>query len=217
VQRPWQDDSLAANGRAIRDNFADWFGQSRVVDATGAPLAVYHGTTQSFDAFDMSFQGTNVRRNPTTRMGFFFTESVTGAQRWAVRQGGMGANILPVHLAIANPKKVSANKFSYFLKTARSGTIDRFVEEAAEAGFDGLCIDYSHALDHGQDDVHESWWVAFSGTQIKSALGNSGLYLKDSRSLSDREAAMALENSHKAKALIATGLSPKARHAPAMA
>jgi hypothetical protein len=33
-------------------NFAKWFGKSAVVDKTGQPLPVFHGTKGDFDAFD---------------------------------------------------------------------------------------------------------------------------------------------------------------------
>jgi hypothetical protein len=40
---------------AVTDNpnFKKWFGQSQVVDKSGKPLIVYHGTNQSFDKFDV--------------------------------------------------------------------------------------------------------------------------------------------------------------------
>jgi ADP-Ribosyltransferase in polyvalent proteins len=203
---PWLDESIAVNGRLVRENFLDWFAQSKVVDGEGNPKVVHHGTRANFDAFDPHMHGTNVRNNPTTRMGFFFTESPTGAQRWAEYEyrstsGFLGSHaepkVMSLHLAIATPRTIGVDKFDYFLKSARAATIDKFVEESIAKGFDGLKITYSPQMDSGskgQDSQYfETWWVAFHSTQIKSAVGNSGLYLKSSPSLIDQDGALELE------------------------
>src|SRR5690606_38147343 len=54
--------------------FRRWFGDSKVVDADGKPLVVYHGTGRSFDAFDPSQRGA-VTRASSARKLFFFTDS----------------------------------------------------------------------------------------------------------------------------------------------
>lgn len=38
-------------------NFRSWFGNSKVVDSSGNPLRVYHGTASDFDAFDLTRSG----------------------------------------------------------------------------------------------------------------------------------------------------------------
>jgi hypothetical protein len=39
--------------------FKAWFGDSKVVDAEGKPLVVYHGTTADVESFDLSFSGSD--------------------------------------------------------------------------------------------------------------------------------------------------------------
>jgi hypothetical protein len=39
--------------------FKRWFGDSKVVDAEGKPLVVYHGTTADLSAFDLAFSGSD--------------------------------------------------------------------------------------------------------------------------------------------------------------
>lgn len=51
---PWIDDTLAPNGQSVRENFAVWFGNSKVVDAKGLPVGVYHGTQVQFTAFNQA-------------------------------------------------------------------------------------------------------------------------------------------------------------------
>lgn len=53
--RSWESEAIAPNGRAVRDNFAAWFGDSKVVGASGAPLVLHHGINSHFDAFDDAF------------------------------------------------------------------------------------------------------------------------------------------------------------------
>ena len=73
--------------------FRAWFGDSKVVDAEGKPLVVYHGTGTAFTSFD-----------PKRAIGsqFWFTSS-----RDKVERGEVGANasgvILEVYLSIQNP------------------------------------------------------------------------------------------------------------------
>jgi len=86
-----------------RDNQTDtpafkaWFGDSKVVDAQGKPLVVYHGTTKSFDAFS---NGTG-----------WFTADASEANFW----GGVnakGANVVPAYLSIKNPRVLQASEAS---------------------------------------------------------------------------------------------------------
>jgi len=53
------------------ENFKKWFGDSRVVDESGQPLVVYHGTTHSFDEFIKD------KGNPENDLGlgFYFTNN----------------------------------------------------------------------------------------------------------------------------------------------
>lgn len=56
--------AMAQEGKVSIDTpeFKTWFGKSKVVDETGAPLQVYHGTLKGFDAFKLSDAGTMIDR-----------------------------------------------------------------------------------------------------------------------------------------------------------
>lgn len=69
-------DRLAPNGSLVADNFASWFGGSRILDAFGAPLVVYHGTKADFSAFEsrsptsvFQLDGCEIRRVDSWDMG----------------------------------------------------------------------------------------------------------------------------------------------------
>jgi hypothetical protein len=51
--------------------FRNWFGRSQVVDDTGAPLRVYHGTTQTFTEFDR----TRANLESDFGRGFYFSNN----------------------------------------------------------------------------------------------------------------------------------------------
>ncbi len=74
--------------------FQRWFGDSKVVDAEGKPLVVYHGTTGDFSAFDRA----QIKRK-AAGTGFYFTTDKS--QRGYAE--GEGANVMPVYLSIQNP------------------------------------------------------------------------------------------------------------------
>lgn len=62
--------------------FKRWFGDSKVVDANGKPLVVYHGTNRSFDAFSEKELGVMTGAN-SAKEGFFFTDDATTAGQYA--------------------------------------------------------------------------------------------------------------------------------------
>lgn len=62
--------------------FKKWFGDSKVVDASGEPLVVYHGTRKTVEAFDLAKRGSNTKA-PSGEAGFFFTDRKRTANYYA--------------------------------------------------------------------------------------------------------------------------------------
>lgn len=74
--------------------FKLWFDQSKVVDAQGAPLPVYHGSRADVGAFKyMSHFGTSKAAN----------ERLSPSNQWSNGEGGVQANVYAVYLSIQNP------------------------------------------------------------------------------------------------------------------
>lgn len=73
--------------------FKRWFKDSKVVDAEGKPLVVYHGTGGDFSSF-------------ATGLVNYFSADASAASVYAEGFGKprKGANVLPVYLSIKNPK-----------------------------------------------------------------------------------------------------------------
>lgn len=176
---PWLDNRLAANGQPVCENFASWFNKSKAVNGDGTPLTLFHGTNADINEFDFSRLGQSVD-NPTTSFGVYFTQDPQDAASWGNRaverrRALPAQNIIAVHLAIANPVVLPAETFQYYLKTARASTIVRHKIAWMEKGHDGIETERDG----------KRWFVAFHPHQIKSALGNSGLFLASSPSITD--------------------------------
>lgn len=169
----------ASFSRADQTNseaFKRWFGDSKVVDADGKPLVVYHGTPNGgFSAFSEETKGTRTRHNPSD-VGFHFTDSADYADAYsegykleaiekyremfgeepsAIKLPS-GASTYPVYLRISNPMRVRSSEL-----------IDAsLIDKAKKQGRDGIVS--------SMGDANE--YVVFSPNQVKSATGNNGQF-----------------------------------------
>ena len=80
--------------------------ETKVVDEAGNPKLLYHGTNKEFEQFSESMLGAKTG-NPTSKMGYFFSESPSEASRYATDWGKEGGNVRPVYLDIKNPKRLT--------------------------------------------------------------------------------------------------------------
>jgi len=126
--------------------FKKWFGDSKVVDGQGKPLVVYHATTKDFEAFD------------TSKVGLMGEGSWFSPEPWnQFIEDEIGGRIMPVYLALNNPKILDiAKDKNYFKKKA-----------LIEQGYDGVLLKRNGEIMAA---------VAFRPTQIKSAIGNTGAF-----------------------------------------
>ena len=169
--------------------FKRWFGKSKVVDADGNPLIVYHGTdtVEDFSAFDTEDFGSWFGENPYTANGY--TE----------KSGGPSSRVMPAFLSIENPIRIpedidlsnnvtveealnrindeNATTFEpsdidfaadYEGNAFEFLASDKFIELLKTTGFDGIS-----AYEGG-----DLTWNAFEPSQIKSATGNIGTFDK---------------------------------------
>jgi hypothetical protein len=73
----------ARGGVTQTEAFKKWFGDSKVVDAEGKPLVVYHGTTADLSFFDKLALGANTSA-PSAERAFFFAASPKVASGYAM-------------------------------------------------------------------------------------------------------------------------------------
>ena len=139
---PKQTDSAA---------FRKWFGDSKVVDANGDPLVVYHGTgATDISEFKVSTSG-------TYGGGIYLTPEIRGANDYAIYRGAPSSTVYPVYAAIKNPASGSEAAQVASWKGEENAR-----EELIKRGYDGVV------------DMRSGEIVAFYPEQIKSAIGNNG-------------------------------------------
>lgn len=205
---PWEDQRMAANGRPVHENFKAWFGRSPLVDSRGRPLTVYHGTDRDFDAFDKGCIGDKFRAD---ERGFFFLSDPKMASFYA-ETDTVGMNrcenglVMPVYVALRKPLVVDDARLRRegmrpigvnddvisFWDTYQSLVL----EWADDVRADGVVLVDKTYAPTGEPT---KMVVAFEPYQVKSALGNSGLFLPGVADLSDRRAALSLEAALKAR------------------
>lgn len=166
--------------------FKQWFGDSKIVDESGNPLVVYHGTAKSFDAFEPDAIGSNIdqeHQSGAWGKGWYFTESPSVAEGYAMSASlaDDGVNVMPVYLRIQNPLVLDFtapfetwpdDATKYRGMTGIGQDTQEATEWAKQHGYDGVVLkETSH---DGRVILGEI--VAFDPTQIKSATGNRGTY-----------------------------------------
>jgi len=206
-------DVIAPNGRAVTDNFKAWFQSSKVVGADGKPQVVFHGTAKDFHSFDAEKAGRNYISTGGQR-GFFFTDNPGTASVYAekpafaylnpngdpkhARFGDGTANIMPVYLSLQQPIEITTKQSpdKYF-----DYNRDKIYERAQKAGADGVIV-------KGVGEHPRTLYIAFDARQIKSAIGNSGVYDRESSALHDL---VAESNEPGATQVVASGPSRRPR------
>ena len=165
--------------------FKSWFGDSKVVDAEGKPLVVYHGTLSDFSEFK------------NTNGIFFTTPSPDFAQKFLQESSGNiaeGANVMPVYVSAKNPfdyenKKhvaaleVNAGLARNAVNEVKKGKWQRLedrtvLETIKRLGFDGVYVN-----EEGVKNL-----AVFDPSQIKSAVGNRGTFDPDSPNILEQKA-----------------------------
>ena len=187
-------DVAAPNGKSVAENFRAWFRDSKVVDSQGRPLVVYHGTDCDFASFSKHCIGNNFRADES---GFFFISDPSQASNYAENDTvGLnkrpGGNVIPAYVTLQRPLVVddmllrSEGMHPIGVQEDVVSFWDAYqslvLEWAQSHNADGIIlVDHSYRI--GGEPTRMV--VAFEPRQIKSALGNSGLYSPHSDGLTD--------------------------------
>lgn len=132
--------------------FAAWFGGSKIVDADGQPLTLYHGTNTTFNAFKVSRYG-------AIGAGVYTTPKAGEAEIY-------GERLMDLHANLQNPligtfAEIRAMQYA-------NETSEKFTERLIGLGYDGVATkDATGSFDYV---------VAFQPEQLKSASQNNGMY-----------------------------------------
>lgn len=147
------------------ENFAKWFGDSKVVDSEGNPLIVYHGTDKEFEEFKPSEKG-------MLGKGIYSSAKKEDYGTYSAYAKKENAAVMPLYVKLENPHIAIAGKPDTFdAKPENDGTI--MIDSRTKAIV---------------------WAVAKNPSQVKSAIGNKGTFNPDSNkiteSLTGRQKAM---------------------------
>ena len=166
--------------------FKRWFEGSKVVDAAGEPLTVFHGTMAHFTVFHDGEDG-GTYFSPSRATAEFFSENAD--RGW---EDQVEPRVIDAFLSIKNPKVINDAQLSELIGepddrdwTAMPAVID----DARREGHDGL-----HLVDVTGDnpEEHGDQWVAFFPTQIKGASANSGGFDPEDPDYTDAKHLLAL-------------------------
>ena len=138
--------------------FKRWFAGSKVVDENGKPLRVYHATFSDFSVFDEEMLGDLTSSNTDdtdalkmAKAGFWFADQDISMSMAANR-------VMPVFLSIKNPKVWRGNFWN----------LGKNISKIKRDGYDGIIVDDA--------EFGVRSFVAFSPTQIKSSISNTGQF-----------------------------------------
>jgi len=194
-------DRTAPDGSTVWKNFTEWFGDSKVVDAEGKPMVVYHSTSakQYFEEFKPGYSGVYGR-------GIYMSSSIESTNVLASGtyndRNYDNTRIFPLFASIKNPLVVNQTEFQDQVAAAVNITPEELSQKISEgravrndafpmgleekdiytkllqdAGFDGVEVQFKNYRDGvPEGQVVESYFVAFEPTQIKSAIGNAGQF-----------------------------------------
>ena len=180
IRRALQEPAKAGGAnRDVNDDpmFARWFAGSRVRDALGAPLRVYHGTPG-----DPRKRGPFTRFDPKMRgglggvMGSWFA-SDAGAARWFARPryAGVVPSVVEAYLRIENPAEFAS--YTAYIQAADSqARFGKSIEDNLKTlrrslirkGHDGFVI---RGCD-SDSGIKRDDWVAFDPDQVR-IVGNA--------------------------------------------
>lgn len=229
---PWLDDTLAPNGRRVCSNFRRWFALSAVVDAAGDPAVMFHGTWREFDGNEFKHEHDKLARIDASLGFHFGTRQAANKriesplrrlERYPHRacRDGIQPSIMPVYLRIERPlrtRDVGAWQHPDMVMNAlldagieiampqrqrfvdaslrRTEAFKQLIGIVQAQGYDGIV--YSNKTEHRGSDSY----IAFCASQVKSALGNCGLWARSHPSLTDHETLQAVLQARRAMASI---------------
>jgi hypothetical protein len=168
--------------------FKKWFGDSKVKDAGGKPLVVYHGTAYDIKEFQPSRGGLiYFARSPSAAEYYMGLAAYDKRERaeYGEEVDDAEKSVYPVYLSVQNPfdpdnkthlAKLPTEAANKIRKTrGEFEGIEEYASAIKAAGFDGVYVRESSDSPRSDMDI-----AVFSPTQIKSATGNIGAYSPES-------------------------------------
>ncbi|NBW10109.1 MAG: hypothetical protein EBR82_18985 [Caulobacteraceae bacterium] len=144
-------------------NFKNWFTGSKVVDESGAPLRVYHGTSKDkiFSSFTESAKGSWFTTDPETASEYAKnndSQRIVTDYRGRLEEKNTASRVIPAYLSIKNPMVIDGPTLEKWRRSENYVSANKqLVRQAQQAGHDGLAFP-------------GGIFVSFKPEQVKSAL-----------------------------------------------
>ena len=165
-----QNPARKAKPTSVTDTpaFRRWFGQSKVVDARGEPLAVYHGTESGgFDTF----------RASKVHVGFFFSDSPRVA--WTYSRLGTRRKVLTRrHLRTMKVADEIPALYKVYLQMERPLVVDAAGDDWSSISVHRLPADLRDPVRKALNDAHASTLSTNELLEAASLLGFDGIIVK---------------------------------------
>jgi len=151
--------------------FKRWFGDSKVVDADGKPLRVFHGTASDITAFDIGRSGESTGNTGFYGAGAYFSEDAdyaSGFSFWARRSDDQAPNVVPVYLSLKNPAYINITPRSQAASEKSRATAEKIISTMIARGTDQAVVDKLQGF------VSENKFEPFMGTLYNALGGGTG-------------------------------------------
>jgi hypothetical protein len=156
-------------------NFANWFGESKMVDDNNKPLVLYHGSKDDIGYFNLHHP--NRKDAGWLGTGVYLTDDPDLASIYAKHQksGPQGPNVMPLYAKLENPfyaplefKEKIRNIENSQGKEAARDAADAMTRDLQDKGYDGVVFNYEN--NKGREVV------VFDPAGVKSSTGNNGMF-----------------------------------------
>lgn len=156
--------------------FRAWFGDSKVVDANGKPVAAYHGTDQDFQIFDPELAGKNFPEagDKGTSAIFFTSDPVEASEAPDTynRLVTKGQNVIKAYLRIEKPYRYEMNAVDI---QRYNGEPTVYFDQNKEKIWPLVVDGKNDGVIIINPDTKKALYVVFSSEQAKSVF-NRGTY-----------------------------------------
>ena len=169
--------------------FQKWFGESKILDDSGAPKVMYHGTHREFTEFDRLHATKLYRYIPKDSIdtiGIWFTDRADTAKNL------YGPRAVDAYISSQKPFVIHGENAFEKMETLakRLGGNHKMREWMVGNGYDSIWLK-GVKLDGATQDA----LIAFEPTQIKSATANRGTFDRNSKNILESQADPVIPNS----------------------
>ena len=154
------NDFFNQNGSIKTDSvlFKNWFGKSKIKNADGTPQVLYHGTTSSFDRYNL--KNTNRSDTGIFGKGIYLSPNENDAQTFKQLKN-LDSDAIPLYVRLENPYRETNPNIKQQLHKGGKGAKTSYRSKLIKDGHDGVLI-----INPNTNEVTEV--IAFDNNAVKA-------------------------------------------------